>query len=79
MLLPQKSRHLPKKKSVFSARTGRPVIQFIINWLPFTGCQCFGRAEGLEPRGTHLLSMSDPTVHPYTVAELHGYVVWVIV
>ena len=50
MLLPYKSRHLLRKKSVFFARTGRSVIHFIINWLPFTGCQCFGREKAWNPR-----------------------------
>ena len=68
MLLPYKSRHLLRKKSVFLARTGRSVIQFYnklaaVYWLPMFWPR---RRPGTD--GTHFVSMSGPTVHPYTVA-----------
>ena len=67
MLLPYKSRHLLRKKSVFFARTGRSVIQFYnklaaVYWLPM-----FWPRRRPGTHGTHFVSMSGPTVHPYTV------------
>ena len=68
MLLPYKSRHLLRKKSVFFARTGRSVIQFYnklaaVYWLPM-----FWPRIRPGTHGTHFVSMSGPTVHPYTVS-----------
>ena len=67
MLLPYKSRHLLRKKSVFFARTGRSVIQLYnklaaVYWLPM-----FWPRRRPGTHGTHFASMSGPTVHPYTV------------
>ena len=69
MLLPYKSRHLLRKKSVFFARTGRSVIQFYnklaaVYWLPM-----FWPRRRPGTHDTHFVSMSGPTVHPYTVPE----------
>ena len=69
MLLPYKSRHLLRKKSVFFAWTGRSVIQFYnklaaIYWLPM-----FWPRRRPGTHGTHFVSMSGPTVHPYTVHQ----------
>ena len=69
MLLPYKSRHLLRKKSVFFARTGRSVIQFYnklaaVYWLPM-----FWPRRRPGTHGTHFVSMSGPTVHPYTVVK----------
>ena len=66
MLLPYKSRL--RKKSVFFARTGRSVIQFYnklaaVYWLPM-----FWPRRRPGTHGTHFVSMSGPTVHPYTVS-----------
>ena len=69
MLLPYKSRHLLRKKSGFFARTGRSVIQFYnklaaVYWLPM-----FWPRRRPGTHGTHFVSMSGPTVHPYTVIQ----------
>ena len=77
MLLPYKSRHLLRKKSVFFARTGRSVIQFYnklaaVYWLPM-----FWPRRRPGTHGTHFVSMSGPTVHPYTViwpSRGHGFI-----
>ena len=71
MLLPYKSRHLLRKKSVFFARTGRSVIQFYnklaaVYWLPM-----FWPRRRPGTHGTHFVSMSGPTVHP---TELYLYI-----